>query len=423
MIIGAPSPLDNISYEDLYARWERGNWRASEIDFSVDREQWQSEFSDLERSGRPLELLALLLGRGRRGRRPLALHRRRAARGAEVLPRHPAGGRGPPRGLLQALHGGGRGHRRHRRRRPRGDPPPAHLGLRPGLRPPRAHGRRASARSLDSQARPGDHALPHRHRGHARPAGPALHHQLSRGPQAAPRLPGGHGERGAGRAAAHRLRREAALRPPADGPGGRAGGGRGPAARGDPVDGFGADPAELGRALHRVLRLHDGGHRRGGGHLARDQDAHRGHADRGAAGAAGVPDSGTPRERASTGKRMVRAGYLGEKVGPPVHGPRRHAPAVRGGGRRPRRRARAGAGHDPMGLPGRRAVARGGGERRHARRGRRRTRRDGALPRRASRTSWTSPPAGKTRAAGGARAPAPRGDVRWLCRSRAMFPA
>ena len=50
MIIGAPSPLDNISYEDLYARWERGNWRASEIDFSVDREQWQSQFSDLERA-------------------------------------------------------------------------------------------------------------------------------------------------------------------------------------------------------------------------------------------------------------------------------------------------------------------------------------------------------------------------------------
>ena len=43
------SPLDNISYQDLYARWERGNWRATEIDFSVDREQWQSQFSDLER--------------------------------------------------------------------------------------------------------------------------------------------------------------------------------------------------------------------------------------------------------------------------------------------------------------------------------------------------------------------------------------
>jgi hypothetical protein len=49
MIIGAPSPLDNITYEDLYARWERGNWRASEIDFTVDREQWETQFSDIER--------------------------------------------------------------------------------------------------------------------------------------------------------------------------------------------------------------------------------------------------------------------------------------------------------------------------------------------------------------------------------------
>ena len=37
-----------ISYEDLYARWERGNWRATEIDFSRDLEQWR-ELSDLER--------------------------------------------------------------------------------------------------------------------------------------------------------------------------------------------------------------------------------------------------------------------------------------------------------------------------------------------------------------------------------------
>jgi hypothetical protein len=43
------SAVDQVSYKDLYARWERGNWRATEIDFAVDREQWRSEFSDLER--------------------------------------------------------------------------------------------------------------------------------------------------------------------------------------------------------------------------------------------------------------------------------------------------------------------------------------------------------------------------------------
>ena len=31
------SVTDAISYDDLYARWERGNWRATEIDFSQDR--------------------------------------------------------------------------------------------------------------------------------------------------------------------------------------------------------------------------------------------------------------------------------------------------------------------------------------------------------------------------------------------------
>src|SRR5215204_6051132 len=40
---------DPISYDDLYQRWERGNWRASEIDFAEDRRQWNEDFSDLQR--------------------------------------------------------------------------------------------------------------------------------------------------------------------------------------------------------------------------------------------------------------------------------------------------------------------------------------------------------------------------------------
>jgi hypothetical protein len=40
---------DAISYEDLYARWERGNWRATEIDFTEDRRQWQEVFTPFER--------------------------------------------------------------------------------------------------------------------------------------------------------------------------------------------------------------------------------------------------------------------------------------------------------------------------------------------------------------------------------------
>ena len=40
---------DQVSYEDLYKRWEAGNWRAREIDFSEDRVQWRERFSEHER--------------------------------------------------------------------------------------------------------------------------------------------------------------------------------------------------------------------------------------------------------------------------------------------------------------------------------------------------------------------------------------
>jgi hypothetical protein len=38
-----------ISYTDLYSRWERGNWRATEIDFTEDRRQWWDEMTEFER--------------------------------------------------------------------------------------------------------------------------------------------------------------------------------------------------------------------------------------------------------------------------------------------------------------------------------------------------------------------------------------
>ena len=40
---------DQVTYQDLYARWEAGNWRATEIDFSQDRADWHERFSELER--------------------------------------------------------------------------------------------------------------------------------------------------------------------------------------------------------------------------------------------------------------------------------------------------------------------------------------------------------------------------------------
>jgi putative sterol carrier protein len=43
--------VDKISYEDLYERWEKRNWRSSELDFTEDRRQWHEQFSEIERRG------------------------------------------------------------------------------------------------------------------------------------------------------------------------------------------------------------------------------------------------------------------------------------------------------------------------------------------------------------------------------------
>jgi ribonucleotide reductase beta subunit family protein with ferritin-like domain len=40
---------DAISYEDMYARWERGNWRATEIDFTRDRADWHERLTHEQR--------------------------------------------------------------------------------------------------------------------------------------------------------------------------------------------------------------------------------------------------------------------------------------------------------------------------------------------------------------------------------------
>jgi ribonucleotide reductase beta subunit family protein with ferritin-like domain len=45
----ASLPTDAITYTDLYARWERGNWRATELDFTEDARQWREDFTEFER--------------------------------------------------------------------------------------------------------------------------------------------------------------------------------------------------------------------------------------------------------------------------------------------------------------------------------------------------------------------------------------
>ncbi len=44
-----PTAVASVSYEDLYARWERGNWRATEVDFSADVHDWHEVMTEHER--------------------------------------------------------------------------------------------------------------------------------------------------------------------------------------------------------------------------------------------------------------------------------------------------------------------------------------------------------------------------------------
>jgi hypothetical protein len=48
MSVASQSLMANITYEDLYRRWEGGNWSAYDIDFSKDRDGWAA-LTDLQR--------------------------------------------------------------------------------------------------------------------------------------------------------------------------------------------------------------------------------------------------------------------------------------------------------------------------------------------------------------------------------------
>ena len=51
LTVQIPKSTDQITYEDLYARWEKGNWCATEIDFSADRIDWHEGMTDDQRRG------------------------------------------------------------------------------------------------------------------------------------------------------------------------------------------------------------------------------------------------------------------------------------------------------------------------------------------------------------------------------------
>ena len=48
MSVAAQSLVQDVTYVDLYRRWEQGNWSAYDLDFSADRKGWES-LSDVQR--------------------------------------------------------------------------------------------------------------------------------------------------------------------------------------------------------------------------------------------------------------------------------------------------------------------------------------------------------------------------------------
>ena len=51
MAVVVPAATEQIDYADLYARWERGNWLATEIDFTQDRIDWHERMTPEQRRG------------------------------------------------------------------------------------------------------------------------------------------------------------------------------------------------------------------------------------------------------------------------------------------------------------------------------------------------------------------------------------
>ena len=247
----ASLPTDAITYEDLYARWERGNWSAMDLDFTEDARQWREDFTEFERTAALWNYSLFFWGEDvvadnlspyidaaplEEQKYFLATQQVDEARHAVFFKRfmHEVCGLGDGSmaSSLNAIK------------------PQLTPGLAQDLRPPGPDGRRAARRPLARPARRGGDALPHRDRGRARPARPALHLQLPGRARPAAGVQRGHAEHRRRRAAPHRLRRQAAVRPAPRRPGPRAQGGRRDPARRDPLHRPGADAPGLGRTLH-----------------------------------------------------------------------------------------------------------------------------------------------------------------------------
>ena len=199
-----------LTYRQLYELWERQQWATQDLDFTQDRIDWHERIDEDERFQRMYGLSSFFIGEQRVAAELGPMMRAAPDEDMRIFlctqiadeARHVAffdrfyGEVGVLESdTLEARLEETSEHLNKRvRRAVRRD---AALARRPAGR--RARGPRDAGRGRD--------ALPHGHRGHARPHRPALHHGLQRAPGHAARLRAGLHAGGARRAPPRRLRR------------------------------------------------------------------------------------------------------------------------------------------------------------------------------------------------------------------------
>ena len=180
MSVASQNLMDNITYDDLYKRWEQGNWSAYDIDFSEDRAGWES-LSDIQRRSAmwiysmffygedPVaDTLAPYINAAPTEEQTYFLATQQVDEVRHSVFFH--------RFFKEVIGVGGEIAAVD----PRLHPAAAQLGLPRRLRPPRPDGRGAAQGPLAAEVRAGDHPLPPDRRGQPGPAGPALHRGLLR---------------------------------------------------------------------------------------------------------------------------------------------------------------------------------------------------------------------------------------------------
>ena len=246
MSVAEHNLTDRITYTDLYRRWEQNNWSAMDLDFSKDKDGWEA-LSDIQRKSALWIYSMFFFGEDsvadnlspyidaapkEEQKYFLATQQVDEARHAVFFHRFFSEVIGAGDDIASTLAFTEK-----------------HLGwgYTAGLQPPRQDGRRAAARPVAAEVRPGDHALPPDRRGEHGPARSALHRGLLRPRGLDARLQRRHGERLPRRAAPHRLRRQGAERAAA-GIGRVQGGGRRAARRGLPLALVGVHSRRTGTA-------------------------------------------------------------------------------------------------------------------------------------------------------------------------------